>query len=47
MSKKNVAELLVETLARAGFTHVDQWIDQDAGFALTLAEVTSLPAAAD
>jgi dimethylhistidine N-methyltransferase len=38
---------IVEMLGRAGLRHVDQWIDQDAGFALTLAEATSLPAGAD
>jgi L-histidine Nalpha-methyltransferase len=38
---------IVEILGRAGLSRVDQWIDQDAGFALTLAEATSLPAEAD
>jgi L-histidine N-alpha-methyltransferase len=38
---------IVEMLGRAGFSRVDQWIDDDAGFALTLAEVTSLPAESD
>jgi L-histidine N-alpha-methyltransferase len=29
---------LVETLARAAFSRVDQWVDEDDGFALTLVE---------
>ena len=37
-SYKYRPEQVVEMLDRAGFTRVDQWIDQDAGFALTLAE---------
>ena len=36
-SYKYTAQGLIEQLERAGFTSVAQWIDHDAGFALTLA----------
>jgi len=46
-SYKYRPDQIVDTLARAGFRRVDQWIDDTEGFALTLVEATSLPAAAD
>ena len=42
-SYKYSPDTVVSILARAGFRPVDQWIDDDTGFALTLVETQALP----